>query len=150
MPFGIAAVIATTLSFTIRQLDQRVGKDLGIGALAQRLGLARLRIVRPQAVKFLLLLQRRLEALALLREHVQQNGTFLRLQKLERLNQRGDVVAIDRPVILQAKLLEDHAGPQHALGSLFRLARHAQGPLAAHALNEFPGTLVQVIVAWDW
>ena len=78
MPLGMAAVMATTCSFLFASFDQRVGKDLGVGALAERLGLAGLRIVRAEAVKLLLPVERRLEAAALLREHVQQHRAVLR------------------------------------------------------------------------
>ncbi len=62
----------------VGQVTSVVGKDLGVGRLPGRLGLARLRIVRPQAVKLLLPIERRLKAAALLRQHVQQHRVGLR------------------------------------------------------------------------
>ena len=123
--------MATTLLVHVGELHHGVGEHLGVGAAAERLGLAGLGIVGAKAVKFLLLLHGRLEAFALLREHVQQHGTVLRLEKLEGLDQRGDVVAVDGAVVLQAQFFEDHAGPEDALGGFFRFARHVQGGLAA-------------------
>ena len=141
----MAAVMATTFGSKSASFTMRVGEDLGVGAAAQRLGLAGLGIVGTEAVKLLLLLHGRLEALALLGEHMQQHGTILLLEKLEGLDQRGDVVAVDRAEVLQAQFLEDDAGPQHALGDLFGLARHAQRRLAAHFLHELAGAVVQIV-----
>ena len=98
-------------------------------------------------MKLLLLLHGGLEALALLREHVQENGAVLLLEKLEGLDEGGDIVAVDGAVIFEAELFEDHAGPEHALGDLFGLARHAQRGLAADHFDELAGAVVQVVVA---
>ena len=119
------------LSIAVRQLHQRVGEDLRVGAPAQRLGLAGLGIVRPQAVKLLLLLQRRLEAPALLRQHVQQHRPILLLEKLESLDQRGDVVPVERPVSTSARILrrctQGHSMPL-AASSALRAMRSAVLP----------------------
>ncbi len=135
------------LGILVGQFDQRIGEDFGIGALLQRFGLAGLRIVRPQAMELLLLLHGRLEPAAFLREHVHQHGAVLLLEKLKRLDERGNIVAVDGPVIFDAQFFKDHAGPQHALGGFFGLARHFEGHGAAQFLDEFAGAVVQVIVA---
>jgi hypothetical protein len=105
--------------------DQRVGEDLGVGGLADGLGLAGLRIEGTKAVKLLLQVERRLEAAALLRQHVQQHRVVgLRLEKLEGLHQQRQVVAVDGTIVLQPELLEEDGGPEQALGGLFGAARH--------------------------
>ena len=97
-------------------------------------------------MEFLLLLQSRLEALTLLCEYVQQDRTILLSEKLESLDERGDVVPVDRAVVFQPQLLEYDAGPEHAFGDFFGLAGHAQSDLTAHLFDELPGALVQIVV----
>ena len=130
----------------VGQLDERVGEDLGVGELADRLGLAGFGIVGPEAVKFLLPVERRLEAAALLREHVQQDRVVFGLEELEGLDQQRKVVAVDGAEVLQAELLKEDGGPQHALGGLFGAAHHLDGGLAADALDNARGRVVQVLV----
>jgi len=60
----------------VGQLRKRSCEGLGVGELAGRLGLARLRVIRAKAVKFLLFVERRLIAAALLRQDVEQHGWF--------------------------------------------------------------------------
>ncbi len=139
--------MATTLLVHVGELDHRVGEDFGVGAPAERLGLAGFGIVGSEAVELLLLVQGGLEAFAFLREHVQENGAMLRLEEFEGLDEGGDVVAVDGAVILQAELLEDDAGPEHALGGFLGFLRHAESDLAADAFDEARGAFVQVIEA---
>src|SRR6202012_5636108 len=82
----------------VGERHQRLGEDLGVGALSDRLGIAGLRIVRPKSVKFLYLLQRRLETAALLRQDVQQYRHLLALEKFECTDQQLDVVSVERTV----------------------------------------------------
>ena len=131
------------LVIAVRQLRQRLGKDLRVGLLPGWLGLARLRIIRPQPMKLLLLLQRRLEAASLLRNRVQQHGLVLALQELEGFNQQRQVVPIQRPVVAEAELLEQHARPDQSFGCLFRLARHVPDRLAAKPLQQSGRAIVQ-------
>ena len=126
--------------------DQGVGEDLGVGEPAGGFGLAGLGIVGAEAVKLLLLVEGGLEAAALLREDVQQHGAVLRLEKLEGLDEQGNVVAVDGAEVLQPELLEEDGGPQHALGGLFGAARHVERGLAAEALHDARGPVVQVLV----
>ncbi len=124
----------------VRQAHQRVGEDLGIGGLADWLGLARLRIKGTKAVKLLLQVERRLEAAALLRQHVQQHRVVgLRLEKLEGLHQQRQVVAVDGTIVLQPELLEEDGRPEQALGGLFGAARHLRRRLATHPLDHAMG-----------
>ena len=133
-------------SSLLASLSQRVGEDLGVGGLPGGLGLAGLGIVGAEAVKLLLPVQRGLEAAALLREHVQQHGTVFRLEKLEGLDQQRQVVAVDGAEVLQAELLEQDRGPEHALGGLFSAARHLDRRLAADPLDDAAGRVVQMLV----
>ena len=95
MPLGMAAVMATTLSFVVGELDQGIGEDLGVGALARRLGLARLRDRRARGRETSSASPAPAGSPALLRKHVQQHRAVLRLEELEGLDQRADVVAVD-------------------------------------------------------
>ena len=130
----------------VGERHQRLGEDLGVGALADRLGVAGLRIVRPEAVKLLYLLQRRLETAALLRQDVQQHRHLLALEKLECADQQLDVVAVERTVVVKPELLEEHGGPQQALRCLLGLAYNFRGSFAAEALDQTAGARVQVVV----
>ena len=109
-------------------------------------GLAGLGIVGAEAVKFLLPVERGLKAAALLREDVQQDGVVEGLEELEGLNEQRKIVAVDGAEVLQAELLKEDGGPQHAFGGLFGAAHHFDGGLAAEALDEARGAFVQVLV----
>ena len=88
-----------------RRVSPAFGEDLRVGALAQRLGLAGLRIVRPQAVKLFLLLHRPAQSrLPFLGQHVQQHRPVQLLQKLEGADQFGDIVPVDRARSISARI----------------------------------------------
>ena len=142
----MAAVMATTRSSLSAMFGKRVGKDLGVGGHASGLGLAGFRIVGAEAVKFLLAVERGLKAAALLREHVQQDGAILGLEKLEGLDQQRQVVAVDGAEVLQAEFLKQDGGPQHALGGFFGAAHDLDGGFAAEALDDAARGVVQVLV----
>ena len=108
----------------VRELAQTLCKNLRVRLLPRRFRLSRLWIVRPQPMKLLLLLQRRLEPAPLLRQRVQHHRLVLRLQKFEGLNQQLQVVPIHRPVVAQTELLKDHATADNALRRLFRFVRY--------------------------
>ena len=108
--------------------------------------LAGLRIVGAEAVEFLLPVERGLKAAALLREDVQQDGVVEGLEELEGLDEQRDVVAVDGAEVFQAELLKEDGGPEHALGGLFGAAHDFDGGLAAEALDELRGLVVQVLV----
>ncbi len=97
-------------------------------------------------MELLLPVQRRLIAAALLRQHVQQHRVVGGLQKLEALDQQRQIVPVDGPKVLQAKLLKHDRGPQDALGRFFGAAHNLDGRLAAEALNQPRGRLVQMLV----
>ena len=117
----------------VGQLDEGVGEDFGVGGLAGGLGLAGFGIVGAEAVKFLLPVERGLKAAALLREDVQQDGAIFGLEELEGLDQQRKVVAVDGAEVLQAELLKEDGGPEHALGGFFGAAHHVDGGFAAEA-----------------
>ena len=123
----------------VGQVGQRIGKNLRVGGHAAGRGFAGLRIVGPQAVKLLLAVERGLKAAALLREHVQQHRVVGSLEELEGLNQQGKVVAVDGAEVLQAELLKQDGGPEHAFGGFFGAAHHFDGGLAADALHDARG-----------
>ena len=56
-------------------------------------------------------------------------------------------MAIERAIIGEPKLLKEHGGPQHALGSFFRLAHHLPGSLAAQLFQQARRGIVQIGVA---
>jgi hypothetical protein len=78
---------------------------------------------------------------------MQEDRPLLVLEEFERLDQRGNVVSVDRAKVLEPQLLEDDTGPKHSLGDLFGLARHLQGRHAAHLLHELSGALMEIIEA---
>ena len=135
------------LGVLVGQLDQGLGKDFGIGTLPRRCGLAGIRVVGAKAVKLLLLVERRLKAASLLRNGVQQDRPLLGFQELKCFDQQTDVVAIERAVIREPKLLKEHGRPQHALGGFFRLAHHLPGGLAAQLFQQAGRGIVQIGVA---
>ena len=98
-------------------------------------------------MELLLLVQRRLVAPALLRQHVKQHGVIQALEELEGLNQQRQVVPVDGAKVLQPELLEEQRGPQHALGGLFGAAHGRQRRLAAEALHQPRRRIVEVLVA---
>src|SRR3954468_19749502 len=95
-------------------------------------------------MELLYLLQRRLEATALLREDVQQHRHLLSLEEFEGADQQFDVVPIERTIVVEAELLEEHRGPQQALGRLLGFAYHFRGSLAAKTLDQTPRARMQV------
>jgi hypothetical protein len=128
------------------QIHKRIGKGLCVGWHAGRFGLPCLRIIRPQTVELLLTVQRWLVAASLLGKNVKDYRPVFSLEELEGLNQQGQVVAVDGAVVLQAKLLEEDGGPEHALGSFFGTARQGDGGFAAKPLHDATSRIVQILV----
>ena len=122
------------------------GKDLGIGPEAKGFRLPGLEVIGTQTMKLFLLLQGGLKPFAFLGKHMQQDRSLLGLQKLESFDQRRDVMAVNRTVVLQAQFFKNHARPEHALGSFFRLPGHQQRLFAAHLLDESSRLFMQMIV----
>ena len=121
-----------------------VGKNLAERGLAEGLGLPRLRVVRPETVKLLLLRQRRLIPLPLCGGHVEDDREVLGLEKLEHLDERGDVVAVHRAVVGHAQFLKDHTGEDHPLYMLLRPPGDFERLGATQLLDEVGGPFVQV------
>ena len=67
-----------------------------------------------------------LVAVALLRDHMQELRARHVAQVLQRRNQRVEVVAVDRADVVEAELLEDRAGHDHALGMLLEATRQLE------------------------
>ena len=78
---------------------------------------------------------------------MEQDGPVVLLEELEGLDEQGKVVAVDGAEVLQAELLEEDGGPEHALGGFFGAADDGHGGFAAEALDELGGRLVEVAVA---
>ena len=77
------------LGILVGQLDQGFRKNFGIGTLAGRRCLAGIRVVGPEAMKFLLLVERGLEAAALLGNGVQQDRPLLGLEELKSFDEQS-------------------------------------------------------------
>ena len=97
-------------------------------------------------MELLLLLQRRLKAAALLGEHVQHHWLVLLLEELEGLYQQWQIVAIDRAIVVQTKLLEDHASADDSLRCFLGLPGDVARSLAAELLHQPGGAVVQAHV----
>ena len=87
-----------------------------------------------------------LVALALLGHHVQELRAVKLLEVLQRRHQRIEVVAVDRPDVVEAELLEQRGRHHHALGMLLealgQLEQRRRG--AQHALADVLGGGVEV------
>ena len=93
----------------LAQLDHGATKDLlphGGGVSLRRRSLAGRGIVSPQSMKLLGMLQRRLVALALLREHVDDHRLIASLGELEGADQQRNVVTVNRSQIAQSEFFE--------------------------------------------
>jgi hypothetical protein len=118
---------------------QPVAEDVGVGRLlAAGLGdQALFGIERRHGVVADLVVLGQLVALALGGHHVQQLRALEGLQQLERGDQRADVVAVDRPGVVEAHFLEQRGRHEHALPVLFPAAHEARrlaGALVAEQL----------------
>ena len=95
-------------------------------------------------MKLLLSIERRLVAAALLGEDVQKHGAVFRLEELEGLNEKGKIVAVDGAEVLQAELLKQDGGPEHAFGGFFGAAHDSDGGFAAEVFYKARCRLVEV------
>ena len=66
-------------------------------------------IIRSEAVELLRVLERRLVAVALLGQHMDDNGPVAGLGELQRADQQGEIVPVNRAQVAQPHLLEDQA-----------------------------------------
>ena len=74
-----------------------------------------------------------------------KNRFVLRLQKFEGADQQRNIVTIDRSVITQTELLEDHTRHEQVFHAFFDLVREVQRGLASDRLNEFARLFVQIL-----
>ena len=70
--------------------------------------LAGLRVVRPEAVEFFRILQRRFKALAFLRQNVDDDRMVARLGKFQRADEQRQIVPVNRAEIAHAHFLEQN------------------------------------------
>ena len=154
MPLGHRAGDGHDFRVHVGQLDQRVGKDLRVGLRAGSDGLdTTLRIVGvgPDAMILLLLRHADLEALALLRDDVEQHRALVVLGELEGVDERLEIVAVDRAIIRKAHLLENQAGAmaggKQPLDRPLDLQCQVLARLAGEALDQLLHAAVQVLVA---
>jgi hypothetical protein len=127
-------------------IGQGVGKDFGVGGLAGGRSEAGIGIVGAEAVKLLLPVEGGLEAAAFLSEYVQQHRPVLGFEKLEGFDEEGNVVSVDGAEVLEAELLEEDRGPEHALGGFFSAAGDFEGGFAADFFDDALGRIVQPVV----
>ncbi len=126
MPDGIAAVIAHDLLVALRLGDQRLGEDARVARRARGgLGLhAGDDVELHDAVIFVGAVLGRGVALALLGDDVDQHRPVVGVADiLEHLDQRVDIMAVDRADIIEAELVEERAAGEHAAGIFLHLAR---------------------------
>ena len=128
----------------IRHLGKMIRKNLTVGRLPQRLGFARLRIIRSQSVKLLLFGHGRFIAFALLRHHMKDHRKILNFQELKHLDQTANIMAIDWTVVGHPELFENHARKNHPLHMLLRPPSHLQSLGPAQLFNKVSRSLVQM------
>ena len=121
-----------------------ISKDLAVGGLAERLGLARFGIIRSKTVKLFLLRQSRFIPFPLGRNHMEDHGEILGFQKLEHLDQIRNIVPIHRSVVGHSQLLENHAWENHPLHMLFSSPSHFQGLGSTNLFNKVCSSFVEM------
>ena len=132
-PSHMAAVITATLG-SRRQASNRTVAD-GVGVGPARRGLerddpvARL-LKRGGGVELDRVFHRRLEAVPLVGQDVEQDRPIHRLDPLEVAAQGLEVVAVDRPQVDEPQLLEEHPVVQRGLDRVLELLEPALGVLA--------------------
>ena len=97
-------------------------------------------------MEFFLSIERGLKTAAFLREHVEQDGMVEGLEELEGLDQQRQIVAVDGAEVLEAELLKEDGGPQHAFGGFLGAADNLDGGFAGEALDEARGPVVQMLI----
>ena len=135
VPEGMAAVMATSSGCSPARAVRPRPEHLGPGGRAARL-LSRLagdRIVRRQAVPLLLVGLGKGEALPLLGDDVNHPGALHATHELQGIAQLGQIVAVDRPEVPEAQLLEQHAGREQILDALLDVAGKVHQTLAEHS-----------------
>ena len=97
----------------------------------------------PRPVEFVRLGDRGLVAFSFLRQDVEQHRLVLALEELESFHEQRNVVAVDRAVITQAQLLENHAGHEQVLHAFLDLVRELDRAPAGDRFDETPRLVVQ-------
>ena len=95
-------------------------------------------------MKFVRLLDRRLVAFALLRQDVQQHRLVLFLEELERADEQRNIVPVDRAVVAQAELFEDHARDDETLHAFFDFVREMRERSSGDGLDELARLVVKM------
>jgi hypothetical protein len=97
----------------------------------------------PEPMEFVGFGDRRLVAFSLFGQDVQENRLVLALEKLERLRQQGNVMAVNRTVITEAQLFENHAGQEQVLHPLLDFVGELDRAATRDRFDETPGLIVQ-------
>ena len=98
-------------------------------------------------MKFIRLFDRRFVAFAFFGQNVQQHRLVLGFQEFKRADQKRDVVSVDRSVVAQSQLLEDHARDNQTFDAFLDLVRELHARFAENPFNEIPRFVVQVRVS---
>ena len=131
------------LLIRVGEFRQRLADKFRIGRRRRRRGFAGFDLVFAEAVKLVRLRDRRLVAFAFFGQDVQQDRLVLVLQEFESADEQRNVVPIDRAVIAQTELLENHARHEQVLHAFLDLVREMQRGLAGDRLDESPRLFVQ-------
>ena len=134
VPLGIAAVIATTVVISFAELGEPAAEDRRVRRIRRRRLelLARGGIVARREARATS--RRRLaggKAFALLRDDVHEARPAHLAHGGERVDQRVDVVAVDRAEVAEAELLEQHARREEGLHALLPLPHDVSDRRAA-------------------
>ena len=119
-------------------------EKLRVGGRGGRLGFAGVGFEFAQTVEFVRLLHGRRISFAFRGEDVEKDGLVLRLEEFESALEEVGIVSVDRPVISEPQVFEDHAGQEHVLHACLDLVGEIEGALPADRLDEFGGLLVEV------
>ena len=95
-------------------------------------------------MKFVRLLQGGGIAFAFLRQDVENHRLVLGLEKLKGADEQRDIMPVNRAVIAQPEILEDHARRKQVLNAGFDLMGEVSRLLSRKPLDELPRFVVQV------
>ena len=145
LPWHIAAVITVTRGLSV--ICWKIAADAAcVNARAELFFICTTSVGPPlelrRRVEQHRIFRRRLEAVALFRDHVQQHRPFDVAHHPQVLAQQADVVPVDRAEVAQAQVLEQHAAVQAGLGRFLELRqepldRIAQQRHLAQHLDDF-------------
>ena len=132
------------LVVVVGKIGERGSENLGIRRGRRGGRLAGVEMEFPEPVELVWPLERRGVAFALLGQDVEDDRVVLGLQKFERLGEEGGVVPVDRAVIPDAEILEDHAGGKEVFQPDLGLVREFAGAFSGDPLDELRGLVVEV------